>query len=244
MVLNLVTETLILAVGMAIFCVLPLVSERVRAHSKTLFLIGTGAMFGLCFFDLLPDVFELGGRSSLYVAGAVWAVYSVLHIFHIGHHHGHEHEGEVHETSHTPYLFLASIIGHCFASGMLLAASQSLSARIASTVFIALIAHKGYESLTVSSVLLRQVRSKAGRVAAIAIYSLALPMGVVVTSFFREQMSQEIAVFISSLAIGTLLGCLIFDFLLPSIHELKARRSQVGWLLLGLGITQLMMKNL
>jgi zinc transporter ZupT len=170
-----------------------------------------------------------------------------LHIFHIGHHHPDEGENHDHEHSgsgHAPYLFLFSIIGHCFASGMLLAASKSLSARIASAVFIALVAHKGYESLTVSSVLLRQVRSKAARITAIVVYSLSLPFGVAVTSFFRDQMSQEIAVFISSLAIGTLLGCLIFDFLLPSIRELKARRSQVGWLLLGLGLTQLMMKNL
>lgn len=240
MALNLFSETLILSLGMALLCALPLVSERVRNHSRVFFLLGTGAMFGICFFDLLPDVFELGGRSSLVVAGVIWAVYSIFHIVKFGaagHSHGHEHDAEAHAS----YLFLFSMIGHCVASGMLLAASQSLSAQMASTVFVALIAHKGYESLTVSSVLLRKILSRPGRIAAITAYALSLPLGVGVTYFFREQMSQRIAMFISSVAIGTLLGCLIFDFLIPSIEELRSRKARAGWLLLGFALTQVVL---
>lgn len=241
--MDLTTETLILSLGMALFCALPLVSAKVRQHSKTFFLIGTGAMFGICFFDLVPDVFELGGGKSLWVAGAVWVGYSLLHVFHIGHHH-HDHEGGSGESQKMSPLFLFSIMGHCFASGMLLAVSQGLSAKIADTVFMALLAHKGYESLTVSSLLVEQGQSKRVKVGTIALYALSLPAGVLATVMFSDHLAQGVAVVISSIAVGTLLGCLIFDFLLPSLVHLKRQRYQAAWIFLGLVLTQMIMRKL
>jgi zinc transporter ZupT len=237
--LNLTSETVILTVGMALFCALPLISRRIREHSKTLFLVGTGAMLGLCVFDLVPDIVEMGGRSSLWICGVVWLGYSLLHVFHIGHHHHHlgeEHagvSGELEEKG--SLLFILSIVGHCFASGMLLAVSQGLSPEIANTVFFA---------LTVSSVLIEKKRSLRSRIGTVALYASSLPAGVLSTVLFKDQVGKTVAILISSIAVGTLLGCLLFDFLLPSIAELRRQRHRVGWVVLGLVLTEMMMRNL
>jgi zinc transporter ZupT len=241
--LNLTSETIFLAFGMALFCALPLVSEKVRKHSKTLFLIGTGAMLGICVFDLVPDIVEMGGRSSLWVSGAVWMGYSLLHVFHIGHHHHVAGEPGEKEQGGS-LLFLFSMVGHCFASGMLLAVSQVLSPEIANTVFFALLAHKGYESLSVSSVLIEQKQPLRNRLGTIALYALSLPAGVLATVLFKDQLGRSVAILISSIAVGTLLGCLLFDFLLPSLAELRRQRHRFGWVVLGLVVTEMMMRSL
>jgi zinc transporter ZupT len=255
--MNLLFETLIISVGMALLSVLPLFFASVRRHSHLFFLAGTGALAGLCAFDLLPDLYEMGGRSSFIITGVVWAVYSVMHLFHIGHHHhhhgaahshGHAHDGDHdhdhdHESENEPYLpFLISMMVHCFSSGILLVASNALSSGMGKTVFLALIAHKGYESLTVSSVLVERIKTQRQRIMALAGFAGALPVGVVFALCFQNSVNQKVALIATSLAVGSLLGCLIFDFLIPSLSHLKTRKMDLGWVLIGLLITQAMMK--
>jgi len=243
--MSLATEIFILAFAMTLFCFLPLFSAAARKYSKYIFLIGTGAMFGICFFDLIPDVIELGGSTSLYVIGLVWLLYTVIHVFHLGHHHGHEQEsGHDGRQGSGILLFFGSLVAHCFASGMLLTVSHGLSTKIASTVFAALLAHKIYESLLLSSILITQSFSATRRTAYIAVYAAALPLGALVTSFFQSSINTNVAVLISSIAVGTLMGCLIFDFLLPSFRQLREQRYKAGWLIVGLVLTQVVMRQL
>lgn len=250
--MNLLLETLIISGGMSLLSVLPLFSARVRKHSHLFFLAGTGALVGLCAFDLLPDLFEMGGRSSFLIAGVVWVIYSLMHLFHLGHHHhGHDHshgEGE-HGGGHhgdqesEPYIpFLVSMMVHCFASGILLVASNALSVGMGKTVFLALLAHKGYESLTVSSVLVERIKTQRQRVLALAGFALSLPVGVVFALCFQDSVNQKVALVATSLAVGSLLGCLIFDFFLPSVAHLKTRKIDFGWVVVGLLVTQAMMR--
>lgn len=224
---------------MFVFCVLPLLSAGVRRHSRTLFLMGTGALFGICFFDLVPDVFALGGRLSLFLMTGVWLFYSAIHVFHLQHRHL-PGEGE-HEVGgqHGFVFFYGSLLTHCFASGMLLSVSQSLSNHLAQTVFIALLAHKTYESLLLTSVLIEQRRSLSWSLSLIFPYALSLPVGAWVTSWFQASLTQSIATVVSSIAVGTLLGCLIFDFLIPSLRQLRKQPLVFGWMLLGLILTLL-----
>ena len=127
---------------------------------------------------------------------------------------------------------------------MLLTVSFGLSKKVASTVFVALVAHKIYESLLLSSMILVQKRSQAWRAGVIAIYAAALPAGAAVTALFQSVINEQVAVLISSVAVGTLLGCLIFDFLIPSIGQLREQRVRVGWIIAGLALTQIVMRQL
>jgi RsiW-degrading membrane proteinase PrsW (M82 family) len=74
----------------------------------------------------------------------------------------------------------------------------------------------------------------------ILIYIVAFPAGVILTYLSRANFNEQLAVIISSIAIGTLLGCLIFDFLVPSFKQLKVKRLQVLWLFAGFFLTQIL----
>lgn len=238
--MNLMNETLVISIFMICLCGLPLLWAGATMYSRWFSLLGTGALTGICFFDLLPDVFHLGGSPTLWMAGGVWAVYSLAHVFHLGHHHGEPSAGTV-GRGHVG-VFLGSMVVHCFTSGMLLVLSDGLSSGFGRTVFFALIAHKGYEALTVSSVLIDRLHDRARVFLSISLYALALPIGAGLTFYFRSAVTQTLAAVLMSLALGSLLGCLIFDFLIPSFAEAKNRRFDVGWLVLGLCATQFLMR--
>jgi zinc transporter ZupT len=231
-------QTLCLSLCITAFAALPLVLESARRFSKFFFLLGTGALAGIFAFDLIPDLFEMGGTQSLWAVGVVWLLYSLAHLSHLKHHdHGdHSHGGSA--------FFLLSMVAHCLASGMLLAASQSLNQSLSTAVFWALFAHKGYEALTVSSVLLEREKTRSRTIASVAVYSLSLPAGVALTYSFRSYLTPFLAMLVTSLAAGTLLGCLIFDFLVPCIRQTKNRRIEIGWIVAGLFLTQFLMRTL
>jgi len=229
---------------MFFFCILPFIFKGVQRYSEIFFLVGTGALIGVCFFDLLPDVFEIGGSRSLYIAIFVGLVYSLIHLSHLRHHsHTENYHLEHFHIGKNYKIFLLSIMSHCFASGMLLALSSSYSSQISRNVFLALVTHKGYESLTFSSILMNEKRSRKLIVMIISAYCLSLPFGVVATIFLRNDLSENIAMIISSVAVGSLLGCLMFDFLLPSMRHLKREKKQIAWLLLGLLLTRIVVSK-
>ena len=219
---------------------LSLLSPLVRKQSKFLYLLGTGALSGILLFHLLPDLLHMGGNKSLWYAGIVWAIYSLFHLLHLRNHkstladHDHPHENMT--------FFLTSMIAHCLASGMLLVISETFSIGIRHTIFGALLFHKIYESLTVASVLIEKQSSRAKAIFSISLYSASLPIGVILTSQYREILTPQIAILATSLAAGTLLGCLIFDFLLPSFHRLQNRWSAIGWIMTGLFTSHLIMR--
>ena len=239
--MNLTRETLLLSLMMMGLCSLPLWVSAIKKISHFLFLAGTGALVGICFFDLLPDVYEMGGISSLALVFGVWVVYSLAHYVHYrkkhvktGHQecHGHHHEDEhhhvlLHSDEGGVGIFIGSMMIHCFASGILLAVSFRYGELFSRTVFLALLTHKAYESLIVSTIVLEKVKSKAHALVANAAYALALPLGVVVEQVFNEQISMKVSLIATCVALGTLFGCMIFDFLLPSIEHVKKKRNHL-----------------
>ena len=234
-ILNLLTETLIISAGMVGVSAIPLYSHTVRKFSNLFYLLGTGALAGILFFDLLPDLFELGGSRSIWGVGLVCLIYSLIHIFQKNHsHHGNGNSA----------FFLTSMISHCFASGILLVTSAEFSTGLNRSIFLALLAHKLYESLTVSSVLIEKQKSRSKSIFSILLYSISLPLGVILTYLFKSHLTPAIALLATSLAAGTLLGCLIFDFLIPSLPQIRHRWSTIGWIILGLLSAQFLLKVL
>ena len=238
--MSLLIETLVLVGGISFFMGLPFIFINIKNYSKYIFLIGTGAMMGICFFDLLPDVFEMGGYSSLGIIAAVGSIYSITHIFYS---HPKKEYSYSSKSLRALLIFISSLMAHCFAGGMLLAISHALSQKIASTVFLALVAHKGYEAMMLSSILLEQQCSKLRKLALSVAYIISFPAGVLITALFGAYFNQEVAILISSVAVGTLMGCLIFDFFIPSIRHLRDKRLEVLWIAGGLIFTQIIMKG-
>ena len=254
--MSLLLETSIISACILLLSLVPLFLPVARRYSKFFYLLGTGALSGILAFDLIPDLFDIGGSKSLIGVAAVWFLYSLLHMSHLGHHgkksvagaHD-QHDDDAHEHHHhgsggNTYVFLGSMVAHCIASGVMLVAAPGLGDGFNRTVFWALLAHKAYEALTVSSVLIEKEHSRLRTVVSVLVYSASLPLGVVLTYGFRTALTPFVAMLITSLAAGTLMGCLIFDFLIPSISQMKNRKTEIGWILVGLGITQVMMRML
>lgn len=246
--MGLYLETLIVSLTILISALVPFFWKLNHKKNSMMFLIGTGALTGIVIFDLLPDLWSLGGRQSLWILFGVWALYSVMHYFQIGHHH-HDHAlaEHVEDTSvahiqeNSIFFILSSMMLHCFASGVLLAVSSEISSGLAKNVFYALIAHKVYEALTVSSVIVEKIKTRTKVMLALLAYSFSLPVGVALSLAFRGSLSPNVAIIATSIAAGTLLGCLVFDFWLPTLSHLKHSRRDLGWIILGLLLTQAFM---
>lgn len=254
--MSIVAQTLLISVMMALCFAAPRFSKKIASHSKILLLIGTGGLVSLYFADLLPDVLQLGGFSSLAIIIAVWLTYSYFHSSHI-HYHEHEHDHHAHEDSDHSHLhvhggnsskfLMISMVSHCFSSGMLLYMSHELSARIAASVFLALIGHKGYEALSVSVLLSQKIKESKKFVACAIAYSLAFPTGVLITAglthFLGAGLSPSVikmtAMIVASIAVGSLAGCMVHDFILPSIRHVKTQRLQACWMLVGVCLTMI-----
>ena len=240
---------------MIALCSLPLWFSFIKRISHLLFLVGTGALVGICFIDLLPDVYEMGGAQSLAWVGGIWLVYSFAHYFHYnkkhrvtGHSdcHGHHHEDEhhhvlLHADEKGVGVFLASMMIHCFASGILLAISTRYTDAFSRTVFMALFTHKAYESLIVSSLVLEKVKSKTEAFMAVSLYALSLPLGVLVATLESSHITMHFALIATCVALGTLFGCMIFDFLLPSVQHIKKKPKHAFWIIVGFVLTELIM---
>lgn len=230
--------TLVISASMLALSQLPLQIRAVRAHSKLLFLTGTGALAGLLVFDLVPDVLQMGGHQGLLWIVLVWAVYSIFHLLHV-HHHG---EGHAPDSGRVG-VFLFAISAHCFSSGMLLAISDDFTASFRRAVFLALLAHKCYEALTVSSVVADRVPAKRRAFLLIFLYTLSLPAGEALTACFRDRITPELALIVTCVATGSLLGCLYSDFLVPSLGYLRSRKLDAAWLVGGLLVTELLVRS-
>jgi zinc transporter ZupT len=230
--MDLMSQTAILVAGIISFSCLPLIFKTVKKHSQLFFLTGTGAMFGLCFFDLLPELFEKGGKSSLIIIALVLVVYIIIH----KHHHKTNEE-------HIFSLFFVSLVLHCFASGLLLAISYHVSDKASHSIFITLFIHKCYEALMFSFILINRQFSAHKKALLLSAYALSLPLGIISTLLIKESMTGQLAVIISSISVGTLVGCLIFDFFIPSLRQIKHRRFEMVFIIFGLILTQLILRS-
>jgi len=242
--MNLFWETAVLSLGMLAVCSVPLIFRRARSSSGLLFLFGTGALFGICVFDLVPDIVEMGGTFGLWLTLAVGLAYSAVHLWHLRQHQTeracqHHHHHRVH--AHSLPVFFLSIVTHCYASGILLSVSRDFSEKLAGAVFLALLGHKGYESIVFVSLLLNHRLSRQGTIGAILVYCLALPAGVVTSLYLKDHLSQTFAIAISSIAVGSLLGCLVFDFVIPSFQQVRREKLRLAWILVGIVVTRLFM---
>ena len=217
-------------------CALPWIFPAIRAYSRPLLLVGTVVLLCFLVFDLIPEMVELGGKASLLLVVASSGLFTLLHgLADRGHKHHGSHHGALHEShpdespSHGVFFLLGSMALHCFAGGMLLVSSYEISERMAFAVFLSLVGHKAFEAVSVSSVLFQRVASPFHLFRCSALYVLSFPIGVALTEWARRLYSsslspehlKQVALVLTSIAVGSLFGCLIQDFLLPTIREMR-----------------------
>jgi zinc transporter ZupT len=251
--------TLIGAVGAAV----PLLIGRQRGIPLWLLPLATGVMIGLCGFGLLPEVLHEGGRLSAEVVLTVAVVYSIIHLLHVSQHahlthdhtsghcdHHHEGESDIPSGDNAKPLlvFFCSILLHSLFDGALLVISNNLVSTAFVTVIFSLAIHKLFEAMSVSSIVLGRRGSVNEALPLIGLYLLSFPCGVVVATvlklFVREELLHPFALVVMAAAIGNLVSCLLYDFVLPSLRRFRQARAELAWLAFGIAAAAALLSQL
>lgn len=228
--MSLVTAALIVSLEIALFMALPFMFGGIRKFTRPLMIIGALVLFAFCFLDLIPEMMELGGAASLLIVAFAWAIFTGIHYLQ-AHDHSKDHETGLENSQAGAYLLLSMAL-HCFAGGMLLVGSYEISANLAFHVFVGLLAHKAFEAIAVASAIADKVSSRRQLFLSAGIYAISFPAGVVTTIGARAmadgvstQVIETIAMVITSVAVGSLLGCLLQDYLIPAYRGLRGARQ-------------------
>lgn len=226
--MSLFLAAFLVSLVIALCCALPWIFPAIRAYSRPLLLVGTSVLLGFVAFDLVPEMVELGGLSSLWLVLLSSAGFTALHAL-ADRHGAHAHDEDEEGPRHGVKVLLTSMALHCFAGGMLLVSSYEVSAQLAFGVFVSLAGHKAFEAISVSSVLIQRIPTAGSLIRASALYVLSFPAGVVVTEAVRRLSVQSLspetlkqsAIVLTAIAVGSLFGCLIQDFLIPAMRDFR-----------------------
>jgi uncharacterized membrane protein YeaQ/YmgE (transglycosylase-associated protein family) len=108
--------------------------------------------------------------------------------------------------------------------------------------------HKAFEALSLASLVYWRVNNRGQAIRWLSAYVLSFPCGVFLTAWIAQKFAtdsmQRVALIIMSIAIGNLIGCLIFDFILPSMGRFKQHRGEVYWLLGGVAAASVLLYEL
>lgn len=233
----------------------PLFLGRQRGIPLWLLPLATGLMVGLASFGLLPEVIHEGGKLSATVVLTVAVVYSIFHLLHVSQHahlthdhssghcdHHHEGEDDIPSGDNRKplLLFFSSIVLHSLFDGALLVISNNLVQTAFVTVMVSLAIHKLFEAMSVASILLGRQGSVQRALPLVALYLASFPTGVVVASALRTVVRDELlhpfALLVMAAAIGNLVSCLLYDFVLPSLRRFKHAKEELAWLALGIAV--------
>lgn len=215
---------------------LPIQLPQLKKYLSSFFVFGSGALLGLCVFHLFPNFIRVGGNWGIAIAAVVGIAYSLVHVMHAWQHADSlfmaNKEVPV-RKNFSPYFFALAFVGHNLVSGMFLGYSDKFGSELAQNIFYALLVHKVFEALVVSTAL-RTYHFNSKQIASFSFaYWLSLPAGFYLAFFPLNGLAQPVFLLISGLAMGSLAGCLVFDFALPSFRILRSNFRQLTWLLTG-----------
>jgi hypothetical protein len=99
--------------------------------------------------------------------------------------------------------------------------------------------------MSVSSLLRAQVESTRRYRFWLAVYIVSFPVGWALAVFIARLLAgrwdpaqmEYVAACLGALAIGTLMSCMLHDFLMPSLRRVRERRHDAIWLLIGAALS-------
>jgi zinc transporter, ZIP family len=200
-----------------------LVALRHRDQLHLILGFTAGVLLGLVSFDLLPEVFALGGGTTALglptVTLAFVAGFLLLHLLErsIAMHHAHEDEYGAHR--HVPELGIASaaaLAGHSFLDGVGIGLAFQVGNALGLAVALAVIAHDFADGLNTVSLMLRHGNSERRARVMLAIDALAPVLGAASTLLFHVP-DRVLALYLAFFA-GFLLYLATGD-ILPEAHS-------------------------
>ena len=161
-----------------------------RRYLRYFVALGAGFMLATALVEMIPQSFELRGRSA---ALLVLAGYLLIHFFehtvtpHF--HFGEETHQEQFIHSHKSYPVLLGLVIHTFFDGIAIASGFLVSNWLGWLIFFAVFLHKIPEGFTVSSVMLASGRSRRIAWGASMVLGISTLAGVLTMALFRHHVS-------------------------------------------------------
>jgi zinc and cadmium transporter len=158
-----------------------------RRYLRYFVALGAGFMLTTAIVEMIPESFELRGRSAAYL---VLAGYLIIHFFehtvtpHF--HFGEETHKDEFIHSHKGYSVLLGLIIHTFFDGIAIASGFLVSNALGWLIFFAIFLHKIPEGFTVSSVMLASGRSRGTAWGSSIVLGCSTLAGVLVMALFRH----------------------------------------------------------
>jgi len=222
---NLGVYTTIIALALLIGGILPLLKHWHPDRLPIILSLAAGIMLGSAFFHLLPEAFELLGKSvGLYVLAGFLFLYFIEKFITV--HICEAFDCEIHHLGIAAFIGLAI---HTLTNGVALGSGLMVPG-LGFSVFLAVTAHKCPEAFTLSSVLLHSGTRK-GTIVLVQLMILSMiPLGAILAYGLIGPQHRNLIGMSLAFSAGTFLHISLSD-LLPEVHK----HSHVKhWTFLGL----------
>jgi zinc and cadmium transporter len=177
------------AIGAGLFAIsFPTDNGKIFRYS----LIFSGAyLFSITVIHILPDLFRFDGFDpwlGVFVLAGFF-LQRILEIFTSGVEHGHLHNKSSHSHSHPSAIMLVlALCLHAFLEGALLAGESDVHPEMGSTqILFGIAIHKMPAAFALMSVLLCQFEAKRIPIIVLLIFSMATPVGLILSSQMQSQ---------------------------------------------------------
>jgi len=180
---------------------------------------GAGVLLGAAFLHMLPDAFDLVGSSA---SGLVFVGFLVLFFiekFVMVHACG-AHDCEYHTIGVAAFVGLSI---HSMMAGIALGSAAAIPG-LGAVVLLAIVAHKAPASMSLAALLIAAGYRRGAIIALISVFSLMVPLGVIVAYFILGAVPEHVVGVLVALSAGTFLYIAASD-LLPELHRAQQLRT-------------------
>lgn len=165
--------------------------RRSLAAIEACLAFGAGFMLAVAVLGVMPVVFSNGGHAALLVLAGYFAVHLAQHVltphFHFGQ--------ETHRlTASAGVSALVGLSLHTFFDGVAIASGFLVSDRLGLLLFLAVLAHKLPEGVTMASVMLAGGQTRGRAIGAAGLLGAATIVGVLCTGFLEPLARHGLAV--------------------------------------------------
>ncbi len=197
------------------------VVTNLRSTTFRLLLVFAGAyLFGITVVHILPELYRENQEVELIGLFVLMGFFlqQVLEYFSSGVEHGHmhtthhHHEGEHHHHHHhenqrSAVVLLIALCVHAFLEGGMLAENSQGGRYDMNAILLGIALHRAPAAFALMTVLVAQLHSRAKALPYLAVFSLAAPVGLLLSTYFvqTETLSDKGLIFLYALVSGNFL---------------------------------------
>ncbi|MFG0316620.1 MAG: ZIP family metal transporter [Planctomycetota bacterium JB042] len=215
--------------------------------------LSTGIFLGAVFLHLLPalSAFEVGAHPATDAAGGhghahghslVWicVLIGVLAVYFIEAlvFRTHDHD-DLHRHRAVGYAALTGLSIHAFTAGMSFPLVTGANASLEVPFLVALLAHKGFEAFSLTTVFLLAEFSRRRIVTLMVLFAFVTPAGMLLGAALAERLGPHAEAIVTALAAGTFLYVCLCELLPEVFHHREDGFAKIGLLAGGIGLMAL-----